>query len=107
MKVEGEGSERTKNLGAGGQRQKIVRFFSIRPRFEVLVEGLTLSTHCDDYVYPMTRWSLDIEHVSSILEVRNSLVLRVLYRERSEEHMSELQSHLNLVCRLLLEKKKN
>src|SRR5258708_18114330 len=24
---------------------------------------------------------------------------------RSEEHMSELQSHLNLVCRLLLEKK--
>src|SRR5207237_10731505 len=25
---------------------------------------------------------------------------------RSEEHTSELQSHLNLVCRLLLEKKK-
>src|SRR5260370_23579327 len=37
----------------------------------------------------------------------------VLYTEvghyaeiRSEEHTSELQSHLNLVCRLLLEKKK-
>src|SRR5260370_38082088 len=27
-------------------------------------------------------------------------------RQRSEEHTSELQSHLNLVCRLLLEKKK-
>src|SRR5260370_10032874 len=27
--------------------------------------------------------------------------------DRSEEHTSELQSHLNLVCRLLLEKKKN
>src|SRR5207237_7999882 len=27
-------------------------------------------------------------------------------RDRSEEHTSELQSHLNLVCRLLLEKKK-
>src|SRR6185369_17596449 len=26
---------------------------------------------------------------------------------RSEEHTSELQSHLKLVCRLLLEKKKN
>src|SRR5882762_672824 len=26
---------------------------------------------------------------------------------RSEEHTSELQSHLNLVCRLLLEKQKN
>src|SRR5260370_12419834 len=28
-------------------------------------------------------------------------------RKRSEEHTSELQSHLNLVCRLLLEKKKS
>src|SRR5882762_10590674 len=27
-------------------------------------------------------------------------------RRRSEEHTSELQSHLNLVCRLLLEKTK-
>src|SRR5260370_8972288 len=27
-------------------------------------------------------------------------------QQRSEEHTSELQSHLNLVCRLLLEKKK-
>src|SRR5438477_9674543 len=26
---------------------------------------------------------------------------------RSEEHTSELQSHVNLVCRLLLEKKQN
>src|SRR5690242_21099251 len=26
-------------------------------------------------------------------------------RKRSEEHTSELQSHVNLVCRLLLEKK--
>src|SRR5260370_27209594 len=29
-----------------------------------------------------------------------------IYKYRSEEHTSELQSHLNLVCRLLLEKKK-
>src|SRR5690242_20977048 len=28
------------------------------------------------------------------------------YDARSEEHTSELQSHVNLVCRLLLEKKK-
>src|SRR5260370_25664143 len=28
------------------------------------------------------------------------------FSRRSEEHTSELQSHLNLVCRLLLEKKK-
>src|SRR2546422_8446522 len=30
-----------------------------------------------------------------------------LVLERSEEHTSELQSRLHLVCRLLLEKKKN
>src|SRR5438034_7963743 len=29
------------------------------------------------------------------------------YAARSEEHTSELQSHSDLVCRLLLEKKKN
>src|SRR5688572_33281330 len=32
---------------------------------------------------------------------------RVLAVPRSEEHTSELQSQSNLVCRLLLEKKKN
>src|SRR5690606_41859233 len=32
---------------------------------------------------------------------------RQLYLKRSEEHTSELQSRENLVCRLLLEKKKD
>src|SRR5687768_18194733 len=33
-------------------------------------------------------------------------ILAVARRQRSEEHTSELQSRLHLVCRLLLEKKK-
>src|SRR2546430_5867914 len=33
--------------------------------------------------------------------------LEIPRRSRSEEHTSELQSQSNLVCRLLLEKKKN
>src|SRR5690606_39669719 len=32
---------------------------------------------------------------------------RLIFWRRSEEHTSELQSRENLVCRLLLEKKKN
>src|SRR5260370_17641493 len=42
------------------------------------------------------------------VHVRNEWVLdlRPDEKARSEEHTSELQSHLNLVCRLLLEKKK-
>src|SRR5688572_32036477 len=50
-----------------------------------------------------------------LLTLRNALRLDRLQREnrelqtywRSEEHTSELQSQSNLVCRLLLEKKKN
>src|SRR5260370_13509724 len=33
-------------------------------------------------------------------------IITAVFNARSEEHTSELQSHLNLVCRLLLEKKK-
>src|SRR5690606_41602459 len=36
----------------------------------------------------------------------NYLAVRPLLADRSEEHTSELQSRENLVCRLLLEKKK-
>src|SRR5260370_31742141 len=36
-----------------------------------------------------------------------ALAVRASQVGRSEEHTSELQSHLNLVCRLLLEKKKS
>src|SRR5260370_7881122 len=35
-----------------------------------------------------------------------AVVLTFLAGARSEEHTSELQSHLNLVCRLLLQKNK-
>src|SRR5690242_6875678 len=36
----------------------------------------------------------------------HTLMWSPLITRRSEEHTSELQSHVNLVCRLLLEKKK-
>src|SRR5260370_23557996 len=45
--------------------------------------------------------------VSVIELVKDAIVCVNRDRVRSEEHTSELQSHLNLVCRLLLEKKKN
>src|SRR5690349_22778697 len=43
--------------------------------------------------------------MSAILEVSNSLIGQFDV-DRSEEHTSELQSRRDLVCRLLLEKKK-
>src|SRR2546430_9286266 len=41
-----------------------------------------------------------------ILDADNNPVRMEKIRDRSEEHTSELQSQSNLVCRLLLEKKK-
>src|SRR2546426_8046190 len=47
-------------------------------------------------------------HVSIQLDLDRAVGLHFQHqeRERSEEHTSELQSPCNLVCRLLLEKKK-
>src|SRR5205814_8791261 len=55
-------------------------------------------------------------HSPNAFQAMGTLVLRVFHkirfllagpRSRSEEHTSELQSLRHLVCRLLLEKKKN
>src|SRR2546430_7504698 len=49
------------------------------------------------------------EHNEELSESRARAVADILISKgvRSEEHTSELQSQSNLVCRLLLEKKKN
>src|SRR5260370_22505331 len=59
-------------------------------------------------------WMFNISPAPAALAKRASKTFssaRVMFSRlrppRSEEHTSELQSHLNLVCRLLLEKKKN
>src|SRR5438034_4840776 len=43
-----------------------------------------------------------VEDVQTVVGVTTGVTIRI----RSEEHTSELQSHSDLVCRLLLEKKK-
>src|SRR5260370_18811585 len=48
-----------------------------------------------------TAWGWSASYASEASRCRTSFSSR-----RLEEHTSELQSHLNLVCRLLLEKKK-
>src|SRR2546427_3033832 len=55
---------------------------------EVIVDGAHAYAH-----FPFTRDELECDYYGTSL--------------RSEEHTSELQSQSNLVCRLLLEKKKN
>src|SRR5260370_22966923 len=45
-------------------------------------------------------------YLASAMLSRSGCHYAAFSRSRSEEHTSELQSHLNIVCRLLLEKKK-
>src|SRR2546429_7685169 len=48
------------------------------------------------------------ENFAKIWDAFGSVIKEGVYEDfRSEEHTSELQSRLHLVCRLLLEKKKN
>src|SRR5437868_11176645 len=62
-------------------------------------EIYTLSLHD---ALPICRWSCPPEIAGRAI----TLTLPPLADERSEEHTSELQSRFDLVCRLLLEKKK-
>src|SRR5256885_11153659 len=49
----------------------------------------------------------DLQRLEFILSLARDLGVNIAGMARSEEHTSELQSPCNLVCRLLLEKKKN
>src|SRR5438477_5495084 len=65
-----------------------------------------------------TLFRSDVEHLGLPEHSLDAILLIKVYHDlywvatnldeedRSEEHTSELQSHVNLVCRLLLEKKK-
>src|SRR5260221_3819427 len=57
-------------------------------------------------LFPYTTLFRSAFAIPDILQKWGSHIREVLTDSRSEEHTSELQSHSDLVCRLLLEKKK-
>src|SRR2546429_5891652 len=61
-------------------------------------------------LFPYTTLFRSLVHVGRVDEAAHALARALVgvggARGRSEEHTSELQSRLHLVCRLLLEKKK-
>src|SRR5438132_8016607 len=66
-------------------------------------EIYTLSLHD---ALPICRIEIDPSSRLGSLVVSRGTGRRLWASDRSEEHTSELQSHSDLVCRLLLEKKK-
>src|SRR5260221_8703054 len=78
-----------------------------RPPRSTLFPYTTLFRSCSDSNLPSAMhssasWASYIDCVANM----QSLVATSGRPNRSEEHTSELQSHSDLVCRLLLEKKK-
>src|SRR5260221_7617879 len=67
-------------------------------------EIYTLSLHDALPIYERSGQSFSVRRFRQVPQ-QDAGVLRTR-GERSEEHTSELQSHSDLVCRLLLEKKK-
>src|SRR3989449_4211066 len=53
------------------------------------------------------QWSSDVARSLDAIGMPSDIEVVARGRARSEEHTSELQSRLHLVCRLLLEKKKH
>src|SRR5260370_13414617 len=87
---------------------RILFFFNDTATTEIytlsLHDALPICCHSRVYFSQASRVSARLRAVvrlSSVLSTRKSVTF-----SRSEEHTSELQSHLNIVCRLLLEKKK-
>src|SRR2546426_8270823 len=87
-----------------------------RPPRSTLFPYTTLfrSGSIDDIFTPRLVAGLHLREFEGMLRLTLPDAIKVLYfkkgeidRSRSEEHTSELQSPCNLVCRLLLEKKKN
>src|SRR5256886_4490925 len=70
-----------------------------------LHDGRDVSADVDGLAHGVHGQSADLESGDGVLSAHDRV--KQPDRSRSEEHTSELQSQSNLVCRLLLEKKKN
>src|SRR5438034_8745268 len=78
-----------------------------RPPRSTLFPYTTLFRSCSRFAASgVTAWAATYSEMVNVGNA-NMCFSRISRMVRSEEHTSELQSHSDLVCRLLLEKKKN
>src|SRR5688572_31296443 len=75
--------------------------------YTTLFRSLEINPNCGIFYAPDEPGSADFSLINDPVYNHNKfLKLIIRSAKRSEEHTSELQSQSNLVCRLLLEKKK-
>src|SRR5690606_29075261 len=92
--------------------KRIANEFEVEFRFRVEHDGRRITARYVDFLERIGDWKgrevefgKDLDNIRRIEE--QDIVTALLGLGRSEEHTSELQSRENLVCRLLLEKKKS
>src|SRR5690606_40198560 len=88
-------------LDARGNKQGVQAEFSVHE--EKL--AFNIREDLDEIDYPIIYTSPNEKTIATLDTNKNALIMYT-HNLRSEEHTSELQSRENLVCRLLLEKKK-
>src|SRR3712207_8987535 len=84
-----------------GEVDGVDYFFRTREEFEELIKNGQMLEYAE---YVGNYYGTPLTYVNETLDKGVDVFLEI---ERSEEHTSELQSRQYLVCRLLLEKKKN
>src|SRR2546430_11680420 len=78
-----------------------------RPPRSTLFPYTTLFRSPDAVLRGKAPAAVPLENARRWVGTKRARLAQQPHPERSEEHTSELQSQSNLVCRLLLEKKKN
>src|SRR5882762_7992172 len=81
--------------------------FLMNAQGEDVVSGVRTPVHILELEKIMPEVYNQLRDITTRLETHYKDMQDFEFTIQSEEHTSELQSHLNLVCRLLLEKKKN
>src|SRR2546426_9498801 len=84
--------------GLDRARERVARFLRVSPQEIVFTSG---GTESDNFAVKGLAYARGAGHL-----ITAKVEYHAVLRTRSEEHTSELQSPCNLVCRLLLEKKK-
>src|SRR5437773_1155148 len=103
-----------------GQSKKIEKRFPSQPQLILAVSSRDISS--PRYLDRIRRLTQQVQAIDAVSTVKSLTAgpksfqdalaspfwnRLLIAKDRSEEHTSELQSHHDLVCRLLLEKKKN
>src|SRR6267142_7295025 len=82
------------------RKSSLLFFFNDTATTEIYTLSLHDALPISARIHPNFAGEKRVKHGAGVRHCSHRVLLR------SEEHTSELQSHVNLVCRLLLEKKK-